>query len=418
LSWTASTGASSFEYCIDASNDNACSVWTSTGTNTSVGLSSLTPGTTLFWHVRAVNASGTTYADGAATTFWSFTTQADAPPPGPLSVCTTPDPFGAMGGGQCIWGGWTRQLVPDNARFAGVFSGFSSSWTILPATFDTDTKKDIFLFNTTTGDWLKMLNNNPTAFSVATAGQWWPGWKTFVMDLDGDGISDLFLYDPVSGQWFKCISTPTGFTYLQGWWNPGWEIIPVKFNDDAIGDLFIINKTTGRWFRVLGQTGAGFTYPQMGFWAPDWNLHPGDFNGDGKTDLFLHRPASGEFYVAINGIQGFSYMTGGGWAAGWTPFVVNLATDLTQDLFLYNKTTGEWLEMQGNGAGQFSSVGGGAWSPGWDVYPADFNGDGRTDVLLYQPGTGLFFQAINTATATFSYVSGYAPPGLTIVIGG
>ena len=72
LSWGTSSGAASYAYCYDTTNDNACSVWTSAGTSTSVGLSGLTPGTTYYWQVRATNASGTTHANGSATAFWSF----------------------------------------------------------------------------------------------------------------------------------------------------------------------------------------------------------------------------------------------------------------------------------------------------------------------------------------------------------
>ena len=79
LSWTASAGASSYEYCYDTSDDDACSSWTSNGTSTSKVLSSLTRATTYYWHVRAVNAGGTTYADGSSTAYRSFTTIPNPP---------------------------------------------------------------------------------------------------------------------------------------------------------------------------------------------------------------------------------------------------------------------------------------------------------------------------------------------------
>ena len=72
LTWGASSGATSYEYCYDTTNDNACSAWTSTSTNTSVGLSGLSPETTYYWQVLARNAAGPTDADGG--TWWSFTT--------------------------------------------------------------------------------------------------------------------------------------------------------------------------------------------------------------------------------------------------------------------------------------------------------------------------------------------------------
>ncbi|MFA5873369.1 MAG: hypothetical protein WC832_05335 [Anaerolineales bacterium] len=77
LSWGASSNATSYEYCINTSNDNACTTWTSTAASTSVGLSGLTPTTPYYWQVRANNASGSTNADGG--TWWSFTTAASSP---------------------------------------------------------------------------------------------------------------------------------------------------------------------------------------------------------------------------------------------------------------------------------------------------------------------------------------------------
>ena len=79
LTWEASTGAASYEYCYDTSGDNSCIVWTTNGTSTSKALSGLSEGTTYYWHVRAINPGGTTYANAASTAFWSFTTLVTPP---------------------------------------------------------------------------------------------------------------------------------------------------------------------------------------------------------------------------------------------------------------------------------------------------------------------------------------------------
>jgi hypothetical protein len=79
LSWSASSAATSYEYCIDIYNDNVCNgTWTSTGTSTSAGLGGMPLSTTIYWQVRAVNAAGPTYADGGA--WWSFTTTSSISP--------------------------------------------------------------------------------------------------------------------------------------------------------------------------------------------------------------------------------------------------------------------------------------------------------------------------------------------------
>ena len=75
LSWNTSARATKYEYCYDTTNDNACSNWVSTGTNTYAGLSGLEEGTTYYWQVRSWNGTyGPTYANGSASAHWSFTT--------------------------------------------------------------------------------------------------------------------------------------------------------------------------------------------------------------------------------------------------------------------------------------------------------------------------------------------------------
>jgi hypothetical protein len=70
LSWGASAGADTYDYCIDAINDNFCNNgWMSAGANTSV-LALFITDSTFYWQVRARNISGTTVADGGA--WWTL----------------------------------------------------------------------------------------------------------------------------------------------------------------------------------------------------------------------------------------------------------------------------------------------------------------------------------------------------------
>jgi hypothetical protein len=73
LTWAASIGAISYEYCIDTTNNNACDSgsWVSAGTSSTQTVS-LSAGTPYYWQVRALKGSAVTYADSG--TWWSFTT--------------------------------------------------------------------------------------------------------------------------------------------------------------------------------------------------------------------------------------------------------------------------------------------------------------------------------------------------------
>jgi hypothetical protein len=92
LTWETSTDATSYEYCYDTTDNNACSTWIDNGVSTSKTLSGLSQNTTYYWHVRAVNTLGTTYSNSSETAFWSFTTRPmDETPPTVLSI-TRVDP--------------------------------------------------------------------------------------------------------------------------------------------------------------------------------------------------------------------------------------------------------------------------------------------------------------------------------------
>lgn len=74
LSWSASSGATSYFYCYDMSDDDNCTGWTDNGVQTSAALSGLLPGTWYYWQVYAHNDTGDTYADGSNTSYFSFRT--------------------------------------------------------------------------------------------------------------------------------------------------------------------------------------------------------------------------------------------------------------------------------------------------------------------------------------------------------
>jgi len=75
LAWQASSGALSYEYCFDMSDNSACdAAWISTGSGTGAALSGLGNNKTYYWQVRATDGDGrTTEADGG--TWFRFTSR-------------------------------------------------------------------------------------------------------------------------------------------------------------------------------------------------------------------------------------------------------------------------------------------------------------------------------------------------------
>jgi hypothetical protein len=68
LRWAASSGATSYEWCVSLAS-GTCSSW-NPATSTSASVTGLTSKKAYFWQVRAVNGVGTTDANGGA--WWSF----------------------------------------------------------------------------------------------------------------------------------------------------------------------------------------------------------------------------------------------------------------------------------------------------------------------------------------------------------
>ncbi len=87
LTWGASSNALSYEFCLDDTNDNACTTSWLPLTSLSYDIGYWLTDITYYWQVRAINVTGTTYADGE-TGWWSFTI---APLPGAFNKISPPN---------------------------------------------------------------------------------------------------------------------------------------------------------------------------------------------------------------------------------------------------------------------------------------------------------------------------------------
>jgi hypothetical protein len=131
LSWAASSGAGSYEYCVDTTNDGACSgTWTSVAT-TSASIGPLTAGATYYWQVRARNTAGS--IDANSGTWWSFSV-AGANPPGAFSKTSPANNATKLGRSQTLsWtassGAVSYEYCLDTTNNNGCDSGWVTAGT-------------------------------------------------------------------------------------------------------------------------------------------------------------------------------------------------------------------------------------------------------------------------------------------------
>jgi hypothetical protein len=179
LDWTDSTGAVSYEYCYDTTDDDACTTWISTGSTSSANLSGLSNDTTYYWQVRAINDQGTTYANGSASGYWSFSTQATPQPPGAFSKIIPQD--GATNQPTVLVLDWTDSTGAVSYEYCYDITDDDACTTWI-STGSTSSANLSGLSNDTTYYWQVRANNylGTTYANDSTASYW--GFSTHFLN--------------------------------------------------------------------------------------------------------------------------------------------------------------------------------------------------------------------------------------------
>ena len=164
LGWGASSGASSYEDRLDATNNSACDgTWQTAASGVTV--SGLPASMTFYWQVRARNSGGVTLADGGA--WWSFAT-ASGTPTGPTKISPA---WGTAGLGSSVTLQWTP--VAD--------AGYTVCWDTIDnnscdsAWWPNGGGATRFLEGLATGTYYWQVRVHTAAGVVETDnGTWWP----------------------------------------------------------------------------------------------------------------------------------------------------------------------------------------------------------------------------------------------------
>ena len=421
LSWTSSSDAVRYEYCantyVNCMNPGSGTVpWISTGLNTSVmvvgggrGIG-LAYGVPYYWHVRAINTNGTTYADGSETTFWTFTPGSTvgafgktAPTAGatnlPTSLTLT---WGASSEATnydlCLdlthnatcEGGWTSIGNVTSWPVANLSPGFLYSWQVRAG--------------------------NAGGTTDANGGTWWsfiPGPTASPSgDFTSDGSPEL-VFQNASGQVHAWILS--GLTFDSGEWltqnivGADWRVVGTSdLSGDNKADLLWQNQTDGSvsLHAYDGFTPTGTQAIPVGANTPWRIMATADFNGDTRADIVWQNFTSGQVYVwsmnASGGLASFaigSYVT----TADLSPVTLNPTArtewriagagdfngDGKRDLVWRNIATGAVTVWTLDGTVLTGSLNYGIVDLAWQLHGVgNYYGDGTPDLVWRHTGTG------------------------------
>jgi putative Ig domain-containing protein/VCBS repeat protein len=320
LGWGSSSNATSYQYCLDTSNNNMCdAAWISTGSATSVVVNP-SPGT-YYWQVKALNGGLETEADGG---LWSSVTISTA---SRLISDLNGDGIGDIllqDSHSTSVGAWLMNGAVHAASFVQVYIDNIGAWKIVGRDdLNGDGIGDILLQNSITthvGAWLMNASGQVTSF-IAVYFDDIAGWAVVgTADLNGDGIGDILLQDSSStyvGAWLMNASgQPTSFVAVYFDNIDGWRVVgTADVNGDGIRDILLqdsVSTYVGAWLMNAAGQAASFIpvyFDNIGSWKV---VGTEDLNGDGITDIILQN--------ALSTYVGAWLMNGSGQAVSFVPF--------------------------------------------------------------------------------------------------
>lgn len=304
LSWDPAANASSYEICVDSTNNLACDTgWVNVGTNTMAAPGGLTTGKVYYWQVRARGGTAITESDGGV--WWKFTTRSGA-----RFLCDV----NYDGRADLLWQRSTDGLAAtwymagSSATGGAVFpydAAFGAAWKIVGAgDFNGDMACDL-LYQHTDGRLTAWMMDSTRRWGVQALA---PSAMTdsdtklrAVTDINGDGYSDLIWQKESTGEvtaWLMNGTSRAGvltFAPKQET-DLGWKIVGAgDMNQDGYPDLLWQHDQTRAlnvWIMVGGvrqESRAIALVPDAG-----WVLvSVADTNWDGQPELFWQHTATG-----------------------------------------------------------------------------------------------------------------------------
>jgi hypothetical protein len=211
LRWEASSGATSYEYCIDDSSNNTCNTsWISTGANTNAFLTGLTTGNHS-WQVRAANSHGSLEANGGI--WWNFTVvppkmlylplaYKPVPPPGAFNKTTPANAATNQSTNPTLRWSTSSSTTGYEYCYDTINNGTCDSTWVSNAT---STSVPLSGLSPSTSYYWQARANNAGGSTYANAGAWWSfttaspsGWITIHSEDFEGGFPGVWELDDIN----------------------------------------------------------------------------------------------------------------------------------------------------------------------------------------------------------------------------
>ena len=197
MNWGRSTWATAYEYCYDTTNNNTCDgSWIDNGVNLSAFISGLNTGTTYYWQVKAKNSSGTVYADGSETVWWSFST---INLPGSFNKSSPTDGATLQPINPTLTWGASSEATSYEYCYDTTNDNTCTGWT----SNGTSTNKSLSGLSINTTYYWQVRANNVGGTTYANTGTWWS--FTTVPEITPPTVLSITRLDP----------TPTNATSIR-----------------------------------------------------------------------------------------------------------------------------------------------------------------------------------------------------------
>jgi uncharacterized repeat protein (TIGR01451 family) len=437
LRWFPASGATSYEVCagtaVNSCNAMPGNTWLNVGSAQAYTLTNLQVGTTYHWQVRAVNAGGTTAANGGA--WWAFTTRSVPPPEaftkaGPPHLATAVPTATAVLSWYVSTGATAYEVcvgsAPGLCEASGgwVNIGNVTQWVIPP------------VLQAATTYWWQVRALGSGLPVQADGGQWWAfttlpegpaafGKRAPVQGANGQPFSGLTL------QWFDssgasgyqvCLGTQAGLCDVTGGWTG-------LVNGTAWTVNAALQPATTYWWQVRAVNAGGQTQADGGQWwyfttAPTSGA-PAAFGKRAPVNAAAGQPTAVTLrWDAASGASGYRVCAGllpGDCAAsgGW----VNVGNVTQWTLSGLNYATTYWWQVQAlNASGQTMADGGAWWrfttvnDPGMSLGP--FRKQAPVHLATGVPAATAILSWTASAGASSYEVCAGSGPGFCEVTGG